>query len=67
MTEQKIVELESRIRVLETRGEVDEVHRTNIITRLTSIEDTLKWLVRLVLGGLLMAVVAYVAQGGLVQ
>lgn len=59
-------DLHQRVTNLETRSAVDEVHRSNIITRLSSIEDTLKWLVRLVMGGLLMGVVAYALQGGLV-
>ena len=57
--------LESRLRQLETRNAVDAVHRYNVATRLGAIEDTLKWLVRLVIGGMLMAAVSYAVQGGL--
>lgn len=57
--------VELRLIALETRGAVDEVHRDNVSDRLGYIEDTLKWLVRLVIGGLLMATVAFVLQGGL--
>lgn len=60
--------LESRLRQLETRNAVDAVHRDNVATRLGAIEDTLKWLVRLVrlvIGGMLMAAVSYAVQGGL--
>jgi hypothetical protein len=57
-------QLERRIIVLETRNAVDEVHRTNVSDRLGAIEDTLKWLVRLIIGGLLMAAVTYAVQGG---
>jgi hypothetical protein len=57
--------LESRLRQLETRNAVDAVHRDNVANRLGAIEDTLKWLVRLVIGGMLMAVVSYAVQGGL--
>ena len=57
--------VELRLIALETRGAVDEVHRDNVADRLGYIEDTLKWLVRLVIGGLLMAAVAFVLQGGL--
>ncbi|WP_026352414.1 hemolysin XhlA family protein [Yoonia vestfoldensis] len=56
--------LESRLRLLETRNAVDEVHRDNVANRLGAIEDTLKWLVRLIIGGMLMAVVSYAVQGG---
>ena len=57
--------VERRLNALETRGAVDEVHRENIANRLGYIEDTLKWLVRLVIGGLLMAAIAFVLRGGL--
>jgi hypothetical protein len=43
---------------------VDEVHRHNVEKRLGSIEDTLKWLVRLVLGALIAAALALVVGSG---
>lgn len=61
----RISRLESRIAALETQSAIDDVHRENVSTRLGHIEDTLKWLVRLVIGGLLMAAIAFVMQGGL--
>jgi len=58
-------QIERRIIALEMRNAVDDVHRANVATRLGAIEDTLKWLVRLVIGGILMAGVTYAMQGGL--
>jgi hypothetical protein len=58
-------QLERRIIALEMRSAVEEVHRANVAQRLGAIEDTLKWLVRLVIGGLLMAGLTYAVQGGL--
>ncbi len=58
-------QLERRIIALEMRNAVDDVHRANVAARLGAIEDTLKWLVRLVIGGILMAGVTYAMQGGL--
>ncbi|HEV8034007.1 hypothetical protein C7964_102536 [Loktanella sp. PT4BL] len=58
-------QLERRIVALEMRNAVDEVHRANVARRLGAIEDTLKWLVRLVIGGLLMAGLTYAVGGGL--
>lgn len=58
-------QLERRIIALEMRNAVDDVHRANVAARLSAIEDTLKWLVRLVIGGILMAGVTYAMQGGL--
>lgn len=55
---------DQRLQALETRGAVDDVHRANVETRLGSIEDTLKWLVRLVMGAIIMWAVAYAMKGG---
>ncbi|MGJ8623609.1 MAG: pseudouridine synthase [Yoonia sp.] len=62
-----IVRLERRVIALETRNAVDAVHRDNVSDRLGAIEDTLKWLVRLIIGGLLMAALTYAVQGGLMR
>ena len=51
---------ERDLSAIETRNAVDEVHRHNVEKRLGSIEDTLKWLVRLVLGALIAAALALV-------
>lgn len=60
-----VARVELRLIAIETRGAVDEVHRNNVGDRLGYIEDALKWLVRLVIGALLMSTVAFVLQGGL--
>ena len=43
--------MEKRLQSLELRSAVDEVHRGGVETRLRGIEDTLKWLVRLIIDG----------------
>lgn len=58
--------LEKRMAAVETKSAVDEVHRENVEQRLGGIEDTLKWLVRLILGALVLAVVAFALGGGMV-
>lgn len=55
---------EDRLAALETRNAVDEVHRQNVSIRLSAIEDTLKWLVRLMIGGLIVAGLTYALNGG---
>ena len=64
MTDETLRALEKRVTALETRGAVDDVHRLNVTTRLDAIEDTLKWLVRLIIGALIMAAVGFALQGG---
>lgn len=61
-----VKEIESRLIALETRNAVDDVHRGNVGERLGAIEDALSWLVRLIIGGLLVAALTYAVQGGLV-
>ena len=57
--------VEKRLQSLELRSAVDEVHRTNVEGRLGGIEETLKWLVRLIIGALLMGAMAYTMRGGI--
>ena len=57
--------IERRLQSLELRSAVDEVHRTNVEGRLTGIEDALKWLVRLIVGALVLGLIAYALKGGL--
>ena len=53
-----------RLTALETGAKVDEVRQQNIASRLDGIEDTLKWLVRLVLTGLIGGMLAFLIKGG---
>ena len=58
--------VDARLQALETRTAVEEVHRINVEKRLSSIEDTLKWLVRLILGGFIAGALAYGMRGGFI-
>ena len=66
MTDEWRRAVEKRLQCLELRSAVDEVHRVNVEGRLGGIEETLKWLVRLIIGALLLGAVAYVIKGGFV-
>ena len=57
--------VEKRRVALETHNAVAAVQMLNVSERLSAIEDTLKWLVRLIVGGLVVAGITYVVQGGL--
>ncbi|SEW15081.1 hypothetical protein SAMN04488515_1292 [Cognatiyoonia koreensis] len=65
MTTDWVEKIERRLAVIETRNAVDAVHRDNVTDRLVAIEDTLKWLVRLIIGGLLLGGLTFALQGGL--
>ncbi|SEM47073.1 hypothetical protein SAMN04488003_101226 [Loktanella fryxellensis] len=57
--------IERRLAELETHNAVNTVHRTNVADRLGAIEDTLRWLVRLIIGTLMVAGLTLAVQGGL--
>lgn len=50
--------------VLETKRAVSDVHGQNVEKRLGAIEDTLKWLSRLIVGALILAAVGFALSGG---
>lgn len=65
MSDDWIKQVERRLHHLETMHAVSDVHQAVIERRLAAIEDMLKWLVRLVMGAFLGAVVAFALKGGL--
>lgn len=60
----RLSDIEERVRAVEVGAATTAAHNANVERRLSSIEDTLKWLVRLVVGGLIMALVAFLINGG---
>ncbi|OUD08610.1 pseudouridine synthase [Marivivens niveibacter] len=64
MTDDWAQQIDRRLSQLETRHAVEQVVRSTVETRLHAIEDMLKWLVRLVLGALIMAITGYAIAGG---
>lgn len=58
--------LETRVNLLERAMSADGVHTTNVERRLDSIEETLKWLMRLVIGAVILALVGYALGGELI-
>jgi len=58
-------ETNRRLTSLETSAAVNAVHQTNVENRLHAIEDNTKWLIRLVSGAVILAIVGYVIGGGL--
>ena len=60
------VDIDRRVSANALAIATDVVHRDNVEKRLGGIEDTLKWLVRLIIGALIMALLAYILKGGLI-
>ena len=65
MTEEWRRIVEKRLQSLELRNAVEEVHRSNVEKRLGGIEDALKWLLRLIVGAIMTAVLTFALKGGL--
>ena len=62
--DRRLAAIDRRLNQVETQNAVDEVHRTNVETRLGSIESSLTWLVRLIIGAIVLALLAFILQGG---
>lgn len=57
--------LEVRVSALEVTSAVEAERHKSLIKRLDKLDSHLLWLVRLVIGGLIAAIVAFVTGGGL--
>jgi hypothetical protein len=64
-TDQRLVGIETRLAKLETQDAVSAVQLENVQTRLGKIESTLTWLVRLIIGAILLAFIAFIVGGGI--
>lgn len=64
-TSRDLDDVRTRLTSLETDHAVANVHRTNVENRLASIEDTLRWIVRLILGAIILALLGFIVQSGL--
>lgn len=62
--EDRFREVEARMTVIEKAIAVDQVTGKGIEKRLDKIEDTLTWLVRLIIGAIILALVGFALGGG---
>lgn len=62
--EESLTDISTKITLLEKQDAVDGVHRQSVEKRLSSIEDTLKWLVRLIIGAIIMGTIGFALGGG---
>lgn len=63
--ETDIRSITERVGRLEVTSAVDTIKYASIDSRLTSIESTLTWLVRLIIGALITALLGFALSGGL--
>lgn len=65
-TDHRLSQIEGRLNGIEKADAVAEVHHSNVENRLKSIEGTLVWVVRLIIGAILSMLMAFVLSGGAV-
>jgi hypothetical protein len=63
--EQDVRDIKLRMSLEEVQSAVHEVHRTNSDKRLSSVEGGQVWLVRVVLGAIVIALISFVISGGI--
>ena len=64
VVDSRLTSIESRLGSTEVKSAVDEVHRVNVEKRLGAIESSLTWLVRLVVGALILGLIGFALSGG---
>lgn len=62
--DRKLTDIEKRLYALERTDAVGNVNMHNVEVRLDKIESTLTWLVRLIIGAILLALVGFLVGGG---
>ena len=67
VADDRIAAIEARLANLERDAAVDKAMDATMERRLASIEDTQKWIFRVIIGAVLAAGMAYALQGGFVQ
>lgn len=65
-TEGDLSVVASRMRDIELQNASVEAHKANVEFRLKGIEDSLKWVVRLIIGAILLGLIGFALGGGLV-
>lgn len=66
MSEERLKDIENRVARIETMQAVADALGKTIESRLGKIEDTLTWLVRLIIGAMIMAILAFMISGGFI-
>lgn len=64
--EDRVEGLAQRVQAIEIKQAASDATEISIDRRLSNIEDQLKWVVRLIIGALIMAVIGFALGGGLV-
>ena len=59
--------IDNRVSHMETTIAVSDVHRQNVEERLSNIESGQTWLIRLIIGSIILAAIGFALSGGLQQ
>lgn len=62
--ETKVLKLEQDVIVLKTEGAVEKERHTTVLGRLDKIDGHISWILRLIVGGIVMAILGYALKGG---
>lgn len=62
----RIIAIEDRLRKIELETAAYTVKQETISEDVKEVKDTMKWLVRLIIGAIILALIGYVTAGGLV-
>ena len=63
--DRRLTSVETQLASVKLRDAVAEVHQLNVETRLKNIEGTMTWVVRLLIGAILLALVGFIVGGGI--
>ena len=66
MEDQWKINMEARMTKLETTSAVEEERHKGYTRRLDAIDGHLSWILKLLVGGIIMALVTFIVKGGLV-
>lgn len=61
----EIAELEKRMNAIELKIATSEIERKAFVSRIGSMEDTIKWVVRLIIGTVILTLMGAALKGGL--
>lgn len=62
--EDKVSTIERDVSTLKTEGAVEKERHTTVLGRLDKIDGHISWILRLIVGGIVLAILGYALKGG---